>query len=202
VQLGRPLDPPEEMATVRVRDGETLVTDGPFVESKEFVGGFDVTACDDLDTAVQIASDHPVAATGAIEIRPFMPGLELSPAAREWGATDPGDSWCLLLYADGIPASDEVEAGIRADGHGWAQALTERGVYMFGHPLEHADAATTVRVDGTEMLLTDGPFVEAKEFIAGVVVLAGVTREQAIEAGADHPLARFHRVEVRKFMDF
>jgi hypothetical protein len=58
---------------VRVRDGEPLVTEGPFAESKEVIGGFDVIECADDAEAVEIASLHPVAHFGAIEIRRFWP---------------------------------------------------------------------------------------------------------------------------------
>ena len=58
--LGRELDLPETAATVRVRDGETLVSDGPFAETKEFVAGFDVLECADLDEAIEVAAKHPV----------------------------------------------------------------------------------------------------------------------------------------------
>jgi hypothetical protein len=200
--FGRALEAPDTAATVSVRDGETLISDGPFAESKEFVVGFDVIDCDDLDVAVQVAGDHPVASFGAVEVRPFASALELSPAALQWGSTEPTDSWALFFCVDGIPASDEVEASIRDDGRAWADSLSERGSLVFGHALAGADAATTVRVDGEQTLLTDGPFVEAKEFIGGVAVLSGLTREQAIEAAATHPLASQHRVEVRRFMDW
>ncbi len=59
--------------TVRVRNGEQLVTEGPFAESKELIGGFDVIDCADDAEAVEIASLHPVAHFGAIEIRRFWP---------------------------------------------------------------------------------------------------------------------------------
>ena len=59
--LGRELDLPETAATVRVRDGETLVTDGPFAETKEFMAGFDVLECADLDEAIEVAAKCPVA---------------------------------------------------------------------------------------------------------------------------------------------
>jgi hypothetical protein len=57
--------------TVRVRDADMLVTDGPFAETKEQVGGYDILECADLDEAIEIASKHPVARIGTIEIRPF-----------------------------------------------------------------------------------------------------------------------------------
>jgi hypothetical protein len=71
--LGRELDLPETAATVRVRDGETLVTDAPFAETKEFVAGFDLLECADLDEAIEVAAKHPASWFDTIEIRPFMP---------------------------------------------------------------------------------------------------------------------------------
>jgi hypothetical protein len=69
--LGNRLRPATDATTVRVRDGETLITDGPYVETKEQMGGFDVIECADLDEAVEIASKHPIARFGMIEVRPF-----------------------------------------------------------------------------------------------------------------------------------
>jgi hypothetical protein len=60
-----------DATTVRVRNGEVLVTDGPFAETREQIGGFDIIECADLDEALEIARRHPVAALGTIEIRPF-----------------------------------------------------------------------------------------------------------------------------------
>ena len=198
--FGRALDPPESAVMVQVRDGGTLLSDGPFTESKEFLAGFDVIDADDLDVAVQVAADHPMAARGAVEVRPLSPGFELTDAARRWGSTEQPDSWALFPYVNGIAEADEVEARLREDGRAWEQSLKDRGLYVFGSALAPAEAATTVRVDGEQTLLTDGPFTEAKEFIAGVAVLCGATSEQVVEAAAAHPIAAFHHVEVRRFM--
>jgi hypothetical protein len=54
-----------------VRESGRLVTDGPFADTKEWIAGYDVLDCADLDEAVEIASKHPVARVGAIEVRPF-----------------------------------------------------------------------------------------------------------------------------------
>jgi hypothetical protein len=56
---------------VRVRDGQRLLTDGPFTESKEWICGFDILEVEDLDEAIEIASRHPMARNGQIELRPF-----------------------------------------------------------------------------------------------------------------------------------
>jgi hypothetical protein len=57
--------------TVRVRDGEMLVTDGPFAETKEQVAGLNILTCPSLAEAVKIASQHPTARFGTLELRPF-----------------------------------------------------------------------------------------------------------------------------------
>jgi hypothetical protein len=68
---GGPLRSAAEAKIVRVHDGELLVSDGPFAETKEQIGGYDVIECTDLDAAVQIAAGHPLARTAQIEVRPY-----------------------------------------------------------------------------------------------------------------------------------
>jgi hypothetical protein len=199
--FGRELELPETAATVRVRDGETLVSDGPFAETKEFVAGFDVLECADLDEAIEVAAKHPSSWLQSIEIRPFAPGLELGEAAQAFARGDDsaGTPYCLMMCLDGIPASPEEEAAVVRDGKAWSQDLEARGLQVIGHPVQHKDTATTVRVRDGETLISDGPFVETREFIGGIVVINCAGREQAIEVAAAHPLARHHMVEVRPF---
>ena len=66
---GDRLRPAEEAKTVLVRDGEVLVSDGPFAETKEIICGYDMLECGSLEEAVQVAAAHPVAAFGKIEVR-------------------------------------------------------------------------------------------------------------------------------------
>ncbi len=68
---GDRLRPPSQAKTVLVRDGEVLVSDGPFAETKEVICGYDVLECANISEAVQVAAAHPVAAFGKIEVRPF-----------------------------------------------------------------------------------------------------------------------------------
>jgi hypothetical protein len=67
------LQPPAGATTVRVRDGEVLLTDGPFADTKELIGGFSLVECADLDEALEVAARHPAAGYGSIEIRPLLP---------------------------------------------------------------------------------------------------------------------------------
>jgi hypothetical protein len=69
---GEGLYPTQTATTVRVRDGERSVTDGPFAETKEQLGGFYVLDCKDLDDAIEWAAKIPGAQQGSIEIRPLM----------------------------------------------------------------------------------------------------------------------------------
>ena len=70
---GDRLRPTSDATTVRVRDGEVLIADGPFAETKEQIVGFDILDCADLDEAMEVAGKHPVARYGVIEVRPFWP---------------------------------------------------------------------------------------------------------------------------------
>ena len=65
------LAPPSAATTIRVRDGELLVSDGPFAETKEVIVGYDLLECADLDEAIEVARAHPMAREGRLELRPF-----------------------------------------------------------------------------------------------------------------------------------
>lgn len=69
--VGHPARPASDATTVRVRDGKVLLTDGPYAETKEQMGGFDLLECADLDEAIEVASKHPMARFGMIEVRPL-----------------------------------------------------------------------------------------------------------------------------------
>lgn len=72
IRGGGGLRPPTEATTIRVRDGEVLLTDGPFTEAKEQIGGFVILDCGDLDEALELAARHPAATYGSIEVRPML----------------------------------------------------------------------------------------------------------------------------------
>lgn len=70
IRGGAPLAPSTSATSVRVRDGEVLMTDGPFAETKETLAGFFLIEAQDLDEALEIAAKNPVAKAGTIEVRP------------------------------------------------------------------------------------------------------------------------------------
>jgi len=73
---GAELQPVSTATTVRVREGQTLLTDGPFAETKEHLAGYYVVECETLDEALEIAAAVPSASVGSIEVRPQVEGGE------------------------------------------------------------------------------------------------------------------------------
>lgn len=69
---GEALQPIDTATTIRVRDGKTLTTDGPFAETKEQLGGYYLLDCKDLDEALKWAAQIPTAKQGSVEVRPLM----------------------------------------------------------------------------------------------------------------------------------
>jgi hypothetical protein len=70
---GNRLRPPATAKTVRRRNGEVLVTDGPFAETKEWIAGYDLLECESLEEALEVASRHPMARFGRVEVRAEWP---------------------------------------------------------------------------------------------------------------------------------
>jgi hypothetical protein len=84
---GEGLQPSSTATVVRVRDGERLLTDGPFAETKEQIGGYYVLECKDLDEALEWASRIPEAQYGSIEVRPVMDYEAVEAGANAGGAS-------------------------------------------------------------------------------------------------------------------
>jgi hypothetical protein len=71
LQGGERLRPTTDATTVRVQDGDVVLSDGPFAETKEQIAGFYLVECEDLDQAIEVASKIPAAKHGTIEVRPI-----------------------------------------------------------------------------------------------------------------------------------
>ena len=186
-EFGERLRPAQDATTVRVRGGRTLVTEGPFTEAREWVGGLNIVDCRDLDEAIELASRHPVARFGTVEIRPFMVWPDAEPGSRvvPSGLAEPvGRRYVMFVCVDptGEPGDDDPEA--------WVREMDARGVRLFGEVLRPPADATHVRVRDGQLLVSDGPFTEAKEWIAGLDVLEVADLDEAIEVAAAHPMAR------------
>jgi len=202
--FGHVLEEPGQAVTVRVRDDQTLLSDGPFAETKEFIAGFDLIECDDLDEAIDVAAKHPVAKFHSIEVRPFMfiqdtPEPDV-PVARLASDPAPGrERYMLVMCVDGLPATAADAASVMRGGLEWLADAQARGVELYSHALEHSDMATTVNVRNGSTVLSDGPFAETKEFVGGFSIVDCSSRQEAVQLAAGHPLAHIHRIEVRPF---
>jgi hypothetical protein len=101
--------------------------------------------------------------------------------------------YLLLICVDPSIEPEEEPGEIEA----WLERLGDSR--LIGNALRGPSAASTVRVRRRERLVTDGPFAETKEFIAGFDVIECDTREEALDIAAGHPVAKFGAVEVREF---
>lgn len=208
-EYGERLRPEHDATTVRVRGGEVLVVDGPFTESKESIGGFDVIEARDLDEAIEIASKHPVASFGRVEIRPFVQWPDQAPDARIVPADFTerpvrGRRYLMLVVAEpagerAAPDGDSAEAD---DPEAWVREMDGRGVRLFGEVLRRPADATFVRRREGEVLVTDGGFAEAKEWVAGFDLIEVRDLAEAIEVAAKHPMARGGAIELRPLWPF
>ncbi len=78
-KYGSPLQPPSDAKTVRVRNGKTTVTNGPFANSREKMCAYELLDCASLDDAIDAASRHPMAKAATIEVRPVWAELAAQP---------------------------------------------------------------------------------------------------------------------------
>ncbi len=195
--LGRELELPEKAATVRVRDGERLVADGPFAETKEFIAGFDLLDATGPDQAIAFAAACPISWFQPIEVRPFAGQVSLDERALAFGRMEDGGARPYLLcpWVD----LEAAELGLLDEIAAWREELRTRGRHILGHALAGPQEATTVRVRNGSRELTRGPFTQIPQVMAGIDVVNCADRDRAIEIAATHPLAREHAIEMRPF---
>ena len=194
---GARLRPTTDATTIKIRDGELIITDGPYAETREQVAGYDVLECASLDEAVRWASRHPHSWLGSVEVRALPDSAPAVPLP------EPGQGkirYLMLVCTDPAVAAREFEHIEPVDP--WVAELDGRGVRLYGSELEPPGSARTVRVRDSRAIVTDGPFAETKEQIAGFDVLECADLDEAIEAAGRHPMARLGILEVRPFWPF
>jgi hypothetical protein len=192
--------------TVRVRNGQTLVTDGPFAETTEQLGGYYVLDLADLDEAIAVATRLPPVKKGTVEIRPMFI-LDGLPAWRPVLAAggDPSVAPYLLLCYDNeaawSAAGPEAIRAAMAKATANCQRLHEAGAFMSASPLHPAATATCVRIRDGKRVITDGPFAETHEVLGGYILILAESRDAAVREAARHPGAPVGSVEVRQVFD-
>ncbi|CRZ16197.1 YciI family protein [Mycolicibacterium neworleansense] len=177
-------------AATRITGGaeNPTITDGPFPEGAEVACGYYVFEADNLDEALALARDIPVAQFGAVEVWPMV----------HWQAPEQplGNDWlALLLEPPGevnTPGSDEWNR--QAAKHG-ELAKTIGDKTLAGAPLHPPSTATTVRVRDGKVTLTDGPYAEGAEVANGFYVLRASDRDEAVKLASMIPASA---IEVRQ----
>ncbi|MCC5953169.1 MAG: transcription initiation protein [Acidimicrobiia bacterium] len=184
--------------TVRHDGTSVRVTDGPFAETTEVLGGFYVLEAPTLDDVIELARRIPVVTQGAIEIRPLAQWIDPptdSPAPEgttRYLATMHGPE-----TAADTPNSAEWDAAI--DAH---QAFGEiAGDAIVGGGAVHpTSTATTIRMRDGELIVTDGPFCEATQIVGGFYLLRS-TDDSVMELASAIPVNDGGAVEVRPVLE-
>ncbi len=166
-----------------------ITTDGPFAESAEVACGYYVLEAENLDEALALARDIPVAQFGTVEVWPVVHSIEPSRKLT-------GNDWLALLleppasaHTPGTPEWEAVAAK-HADLHAAA------GDHIIGGAALHdRSTATTVRVRDGEVLITDGPYAEGAEIATGIYFLAAGDRDEAVKLASMIPAST---VQVRQ----
>jgi len=193
---GQALQSAQAAKTLRFKGGKVVVTDGPYAETKEQIGGFLVLEARDIDDAVELMSKHPGVRFGPFEIRPAAEGMsaEMNAAGRDGPATAPSTKECMrflcLGYMDekrwGAMPKAEQEAFMRSC-LAYDEVLRKNGHWVGGEALQGAGTAKTLRWQGGKVVVTDGPYAETKEQLGGVVALQARDLNQVIELMSRHP---------------
>ena len=106
--------------------------------------------------------------------------------------------YMMFVCTDTEPETDESQV---PDIHRWVADVEAEGHAVIGSVLAPTSSATTIRVRGGELLVSDGPFAETKEVIVGFDILECADLDEAVAVAAAHPMAFGGRVELRPFAD-
>ena len=187
---------------VRVRNGQRQVTDGPYAETTEQLGGYYLIDVDNLDEAIAIAERLPPARRGTVEIRPLARMSGLPAALAPNALTDPSlHRFMMICYDDEqhwAEAGDETLQAAREQAVGLTKQLAEEGRFLGASPLHPSATATSVRVRDGRRQITDGPFAETREVLGGYYLLLAKDRSEVLAIAAQHPGVTSGCVEVRE----
>lgn len=209
IEDGAAMQPTRTAKTVRWRDGAVLVTDGPYAETKEQLGGIGILEAADMSQAVELLSKHPGLRYGAtFEIRPVdeeslrRKAAALAACRGAAPAADPrARKFVCLGYIDesrwGSISKGELDA-VMEQCIAFDEGRVRSGQWLTGVALQGSGTAKTLRAKAGQVLVTDGPFAETKEQLGGVVVLALEDRDAAVASMSKHPALRLGvAIEIR-----
>ena len=110
--------------------------------------------------------------------------------------------YLLLICGDeAMRLSPEESDRMRRDTLAWVEEMDGRGIRLRGEPLRPVSDATTVRIRDGKLLVSDGPFAETKEQVAGLNILHCADLDEAIEVASRHPTAKIGTFELRPMLE-
>jgi hypothetical protein len=202
IVAGEALHGNETCRTVR-HDGTTVrVTDGPFAETVEGLGGVYVLEAPTLDDVIELARHIPAVNDGAIEIRPLVQWSDQAAGATP--TATPAEGTVRYLATIHGPETKADQPGSAAWDEGAARHqrfVTEAGdAVLAGGAVQPVATATTVRVRDGELLVTDGPYSETMEIVGGFYVLRA-TEDEAPAIASRIPVNDGGAVQLRLVME-
>jgi len=194
---GEGLQASSKGARVRYANGKFKIVDGPFAETKELIAGFWLIQAKSRDEAIEWARRVPFQ-EGEVEVRPLfeLPDFPVDPAEKPDGwrekeeqfrATPPARKPGTVRYMGLLKGDKDTEAGVLPDEKflaamgAFMEEGVKSGVFLSGEGLRPSSHGARIRYSGNQRLVTDGPFAETKELIAGYAMLQFTSRAEAIE---------------------
>jgi hypothetical protein len=190
--VGEALQCSRAAKTLRSKGGKVIVTDGPYAETKEQLGGLGVIEARDVDHAVELMANHPAIRFGPIEIRPIDGELteRCQPKSDDSDEQAQGMKFVCLGYSDENTwnaMSNKEREGLIQEYMAYDAVLRKYGLPVGGVALQSVRTAKTLRSQGGRVVVTDGPYAETKEQIGGIAINKFTDIDRALEAWLKHP---------------
>ena len=222
---GGRLQPSSQGARVHYAKGKFTVTDGPFAETKELIAGFCMIEAKSREEAIAWAKRIPFQ-DGEVEVRPLfeLTDFPVDPAEQPDGWRDKEEQFRAappprrpgtIRYMGILKADKNTEAGVLPDGEflaamgAFMEEGVKAGVFLSGEGLQPSAKGARIRYSGKNRVVSDGPFTETKELIAGYAILQFASKAEAIEwtkrfVEVDAPgrLGAECTCEIRPFVEF
>lgn len=197
------LEPTSTATCVQIRNGQRIVKDGPFAETREQLGGYYAFDAKDEAEAHAWASKIPDAKGGTIEVRPIVPMA----APRTPGkSVDPKSfkEYLLLIYeaeSRWATMSEEEQTATFKRYNEFSRSIADSGQLVAGEQLDTIQKAKSVSVKADQRVVRDGPFAETREQLGGYYRVFAKNLDEAIQMATRIPAAETGTIEIRPVMD-
>jgi hypothetical protein len=192
------LEPSSKGTRVHYGNGKFTVTDGPFAETKELIAGYCMIQAKSLEEAIGWAKRIPLK-NGEVEVRPLfeLEDFPVDPAEQPGGwrekeeqmraAPPPLRKPGTTRYMGLLKSDPDTEAGVLPDEKvlsamgAFIEEGVKAGIFLSGEGLQPSSKSARVRYSGEKRIVTDGPFAETKELVAGYAILQFASKDEGIE---------------------